>query len=423
MSYRVATLKMASGERLPVLLDNAGQPLFKPTIYSLTELRARNLASNTINQALRSIMVLHLFLDGVGIELDVRMREGKLLSLAEIEALTRLCRLHINQAIQEHEPASPVSSPKVVSMEAVRMRSQQQAVPEINSDVAGTRMRYIRDYLAWLARVQLSLHGLEQATERRLRGEVESLVKAINARIPGKSRGNLTDAPEGLPEEAVAELLRVIDPHSDDNPWSHEHTRYRNELIILWMIFLGPRRGEVLGVRVGDINFQKGTVTIHRSADDPEDPRTNSPETKTKSREIPVKQQLLQKTHAYILTHRRIFPEARKHEFLFVASRTGMPMSISAANKLFAVLRARCPSLPDSVRAHVLRHTWNDLFSRKMDEQKVLPETEKKIRAYLMGWSDTSNTAATYTRRHIRNKAMEVSLEIQNKLVREKETK
>ncbi|OYY94428.1 MAG: hypothetical protein B7Y41_06220 [Hydrogenophilales bacterium 28-61-23] len=423
MAYRVTTLKMTSGERLPILRDGNGLPMFKPTVYALTELRARNLASNTLNQALRSIMVLHLFLSERGIALEYRMAEGKLLSLAELEALTRLSRLPLEQAVHLSDTVSLTARPKVVSLEAVRMRSQQHSPPEISSDVAGTRMRAIRDYVVWLARVHLSQHGLEQATERGLRDASESLVKAINARIPQKSRGNLTGAPEGLSEEVVAELLRLIDPHLDDNPWRFEHARYRNELIILWLLFLGPRRGEVLGVRVGDINFQKGTVTIHRRADDPEDPRADQPQTKTNPREIPVMPQLLLLTQAYVLNHRRKLPEARKHEFLFVASRTGMPMSISAANKLFSVLRARCPSLPDSVRAHVLRYTWNERFSQEMDKQKMAPEEEKRIRCYLMGWSNTSKMAAIYLRRHIRRRAKEVSLEMQNKLFFERNTK
>ncbi len=368
-------------------------------------------------------MVLHLFLDEHGIALDVRMREGKLLSLVEIEALTRMCRLPINQADQQRETDSHGTSPKVVSLEAVRMRSQRQALPEISPDVAGTRMRSIRDYLAWLAKVQLSQHGLEPVTERGLSVELQSWVDAINARIPRKAGGNLLDAPEGLPEEAVAELLRLINPDSDDNPWSHPHARYRNELLILWLLFLGPRRGEALGIRVRDINFQKGTVTIHRSADDPEDPRANPPEAKTRARELAVGEQLLKKTQAYVLTQRRTFLGARKHEFLFVAGGTGKPMSIAAADKVFRVLRANCTSLPASVRAHVLRHTWNDRFSKTVDEKQIPPETESKLRIYQMGWSQTSYMAAIYGRRHTRNKAAEVSLALQNQLVGKSETK
>ena len=36
----------------------------------------------------------------------------------------------------------------------------------------------------------------------------------------------------------------------------------------------------------------------------------------------------------------------------------------------------------------------------------------------MMGWSETSGTAATYTRRHIRKKAQAASLELQKNIMR-----
>lgn len=64
----------ASGERLPMLLDRDGQPMFGPTVFTLTELRGRNRAANTIGIALRSLMAFHLFLDARSIDLDARLR-------------------------------------------------------------------------------------------------------------------------------------------------------------------------------------------------------------------------------------------------------------------------------------------------------------------------------------------------------------
>jgi integrase len=85
-------------------------------------------------------------------------------------------------------------------------------------------------------------------------------------------------------------------------------------------------------------------------------------------------------------------------------------------NKVFVVLRRKCPDLPDDLAPHVCRHTWNDKFSEDMDKAKVSEETEKKMRSRLMGWSETSGTAATYTRRHVQRKAREASLALQKKI-------
>ena len=51
------------------------------------------------------------------------------------------------------------------------------------------------------------------------------------------------------------------------------------------------------------------------------------------------------------------------------------------------------------------------------NEKNIPEELEKKIRSNAMGWSPTSDTAATYTRRHTRQKANEAILEISNRLL------
>jgi hypothetical protein len=56
-SYRIKTILTSSGERLPILLGPNNLPIFEPTIFSLSEVRARNKSSNTIDSYLRSVMV------------------------------------------------------------------------------------------------------------------------------------------------------------------------------------------------------------------------------------------------------------------------------------------------------------------------------------------------------------------------------
>jgi hypothetical protein len=67
----------------------SGLPLFEPTLYVLTELRATNKASATIAQALRAVMLLCETLDSLGVDLEQRIAQGRLLDLGEIEDLAR----------------------------------------------------------------------------------------------------------------------------------------------------------------------------------------------------------------------------------------------------------------------------------------------------------------------------------------------
>nr|WP_315168525.1 site-specific integrase [uncultured Deefgea sp.] len=391
--------------------------MFAPTVFALTEVRGRNLAANTISIVLRSVMALHLFLDSRGIDLDERLACGELLSLSEVEDLSRLCRRPLVE-LAALSGSSEETALNVVSLERVRMmRGQKVLTPEIDPDVAASRLRYIRMYLEWVTKERLSRQGLAAPVASRLSITARSVADAIDARIPHKSGRNALDQREGVSEDVVADLLRVVDPLSPDNPWQDQHTRFRNALLIHWLLYLGLRIGEVLGVRVSDIVSYRKEVTIHRRADDSDDPRRYQPQTKTRARVLPVSDTLLAETQAYILNHRSTLMGAKKHAFLFVASRTGKPMTLAALGKLFKELRERCPSLPEGLSGHILRHTWNDAFSKKMDEAGVTPENERQARSYLMGWSPTSDTAAIYTRRYVRNKAKEVSLALQNQLV------
>lgn len=81
--YTVRTAVFASGERLPILVNvSTGVPLFDPTVFTLSQIRARNRASATIEVVLRALMVLQLFCDQHQIDLTERMRAGRLLSWA-----------------------------------------------------------------------------------------------------------------------------------------------------------------------------------------------------------------------------------------------------------------------------------------------------------------------------------------------------
>jgi integrase len=416
--YVVRIVVFQSGERFPVLLDRgSGAPLFDPTLFAVTQIRGRNRATATIEQALRAVMVLHVFLDASGIDLPARLQEGRLLELGELEELARHCRLPVDALEVDTAPMLARAS-KLMSLEKFRMRPSAPK-PEVHPATAAVRLGYIRDYLRWLATHRLLQRRHGDPVYSALLNQMELVLGILKERAPGSGRG--TKHREGLSPETVGRLERVIDPTFAGNPWTGAHARERNALMVRWLLSLGLRRGELLGIRIPDINFQTNEVLIVRRADDPADPRKYQPNAKTNARLLPLDDALSHDTRRYILGARRNFEGARKHDFLFVASGTGAPLTLVAVNKLFAALREKCPELPEDLSPHVLRHTWNDRFSEIMDRHRVSEETEKKARSRLMGWSETSNTAATYTRRHIQNKAREASLQLQKSMRRSKQ--
>lgn len=48
----------------------------------------------------------------------------------------------------------------------------------------------------------------------------------------------------------------------------------------------------------------------------------------------------------------------------------------------------------------------------------MTPEREQQLRSYLMGWNPTSGTAATYNKRHIKEKAGEAVLGLQGRYLK-----
>jgi len=416
-SYRVATVVKADGERLPLLIRD-GMPLWTTTLYSLTELRAKNRATKTLEAHLRALMLFYVFLDQHGIDLDCRISVGETLHMHEVDELIQNCRLQMHEARQNNAAAASSSSRfRISSLERFRkspaMRRQKSVVPHL----AATRIQAICRYLEWLMLDRVDRIGANKNLRQMLETSFQRTLNALRARSPRIDlRGKVLER-EGLSIEAQRRLLEVIDPWFPGNPWCNLGAKIRNQLIIEWLYHLGMRRGELLGIRVGDIDFRKGQVTIHRRADDKLDPRKNQPNVKTKARILSVDQDLLKKTQEYIINFRRSLEGARRHDFLFVTVNTGKPLSIPGFEKIFKALRTSGNNLPEPLFAHLLRHTWNDNFSRQMDKNGVTEDKEKKYRSYLMGWSETSGTAATYTRRHTRKAAEKISLSMQARVI------
>lgn len=394
---QVRTIVTPKGERLPLLMRRDGLPDYQSTAFVLVEMRARNLSCSAMDKALRAIAILYRFLQSRNVNLQSRIRSGRLFTLQELDALVHLCRANANG-----------DAPKDINV--LRWARQCGSAGQsqfVSSAVTAHRVSVIRDFVIWSIRTTnpLSVDGEALTSDFK---------RLIDSRSP-PVRPNLASQREGLSADEAQLVLEVVTPGAPSNPWSDEHAQRRNQLIILWLLRLGMRRGELLGVRVSDIDFVRGRVTIHRRADDIDDPRVLQPNAKTLPRELELERDLLELTEDYVLNHRLAFSGARRHDFLFVASGTGLPLSTSSITKIFRVLSAQPAMQASPLCAHLLRHTWNERFSEIVDQQDVSEETEKRVRSYLMGWSDISKSAASYTRRHVKKKAACISIAMQER--------
>jgi integrase len=347
--YAVRNVVFASGERFPMLMNlRTGIPLFDATVFALFQIRGRNRASATIEAVLRALKVLHLFCDQHRIDLTERMRTGQLLEMGELDALVRLCRLPMSD-IEARVDTSPTGFRRApVPLESYRARAKEVA-REVAGDSAGVRIRYIRQFIGWLADRRLLSLDARHPTRGALLDAKEIVVSGLTARIPtGKGR-NKALSRKALDELAQDRLWKIIDVSSPENPCEGRHARVRNELVVRWFMGLGIRRGELLGVKVSDVNLRTGEVFVARRADDPSDPRPYQPNTKTHDRILPISNDVARRTHQYIVEERRRYPAARKHPFLFVAN-GGAPLSLRGLNEIFIALRETHSDLPSSIR-------------------------------------------------------------------------
>jgi integrase len=116
----------------------------------------------------------------------------------------------------------------------------------------------------------------------------------------------------------------------------------------------------------------------------------------------------------WMLRHRpdpKRYPGAKRLPYVFV-SEDGNALSMSAVKDMFRLLRERVSGLTPGLCAHLLRHTWNDRFSKMTAENGVKEARAAKLREELMGWKKGSKMAEHYSRRSIEEDAARVSLEL-----------
>lgn len=399
-----------NGERHSVLSRPGGLPIHEATLY-LARFRTRGRAANTIHAVCTALALLYRWLDSSQIELLPRLRQGKFLTMPEAMRLAGTCQYRAADLSDDEMEGSA----QVVDIKRIRLRRKavEYAARAVDVATQASRLRYIADYLQYLS----TYVGATLPSE--LRNELElataRVLKAFLAHVPPVSKRATLGARQGLSEEEQTQLLEVIRRDSPSNPWERGFVRQRNWLIVVLLLATGMRRGELLGLQIGDLDARLPKFRIIRRADSKDDPRRNQPNAKTNDREVEVRPAIMRAVWAYINQYRRSIKAARKFPQLIVAD-DGYPLSAKSVDKIFAQLRHACPGLPVHLTSHVMRHTWNERFSEQAELLQLSDAVEEKARNEQQGWADNSKTAQTYTRRHSSRKGREVSLKLQEKL-------
>ncbi len=383
-----------SGERYCLVIDQLnGLPLYHPNLFITTQLRNKSDSFSTMVSAANNLVVFLRFLNDRRINLEERILSRVFLTVNEIDDL------------RDYTQLKALSLPRKIPK---NKRSVDTLVSPITHYM---RLTTISDYCRWYANYLIRQPNLNESKQ------IKRLESQIKSRRPAKKgRNNRQD--KSLDDEQLEVLFELIRINSDFNPFSKDVQR-RNRLIILLLYHLGLRGGELLNLRIQDIDFSKKILRVVRRADEKSDPRVFEPNAKTLERIIPLGDILVKELHDYITLDRRKIKNAKKNDFLFITHKlgptVGQPITKSGYYKVINVVRSVSPDLY-KLTGHKLRHTWNRKFSEKMDSLDNVPSEEKQeqMRSFLMGWKPGSKTAAIYNKRYIEEQAKAAAIKLQS---------
>lgn len=393
MTLSLRRIKSEDGERFALLVDDEGMPLYYPALYVSAYMRGRSLAVNTIQNALHAIKALYACQAYFKADYELRFSNGELLQAHEIHSLRDFMQ----------RPLAKEGDKKVISIK--RSKS-------VSTENQYARLSVIAEYLGFLATQLLPLSVDSGA-------KITAMILQIKANRPIVSSKSKEDRDEKHLDDSILDAIEDrLRPGSLENPVHDYGVQLRNALMFTLLRATGLRRGELLNLKVEDIIFTTNTLKVIRRPDAKGDARAYQPVAKTRERAFPLTAELAEKIREYVVKHRTKVPNAKKHGYIFVTHKTGPFQGHPLSNAWFGKFIGELKNIVKGsglIHAHSLRHHWNYSFSRNCDTKGIPPEREEKIRSYLMGWSETSGTANTYNRRHVKEQAREAVLEHQKK--------
>lgn len=400
--YIIYRTVFSSGERFPVLLyRDTYQPVLLPTRYVIDQ-RRESKQSGTIDRDLRVLGWFYEWGDKRGIDIEARLREGKLFTQAEITGFCRYLRARRTDNLigsigtQNEKQLGEKDTKEITSILA----------PATFNSYTGV----IKDFLIWAA-----YEFIPRATPS---SEIEDTVGTALNRLTGAFRSNHKSGKghanrKGLTREEIDEIRKIITPGSKLNPFK-KSVQFRNQLIFDLKIATGIRRGELLKIKLKHLpSGPKTTLHIERAPDDKEDSRKREPQVKTNERDIPLPKHLRVNLWKYVQKHRK----RGNHTYLITSNRTGAPLDAAGVNWIFSFLVEKClPHLKGKLYPHALRHTFNNGFLEQAESLGLKEDLIKEVQRYINGWSEESKMPELYSRRLIEAQALQVAEKFQDNL-------
>ncbi len=393
--YVVKNFIMNDGTRSCQIIHTSLKPLVYPNLYLVSEIVNDKYTSSTKLAVAKIIIMLLNFFEKKNIDLEKVINDKCFLAREDIkDIITYMSKRKANGNIYEFNHR------------------------EVSSGTKCYRVKIAFKYIKWLCEY---LIGSEAHNDSQAR----LFLRMLNGYTPRKQIADTYYMGDGKAIDSTQKkvLFRYIGANSSSNIYS-ENVRKRNELIIILLYSLGMRKGELLNLRISDINFDKSTISIIRRHGDIFDTRVNQPVVKTLSRKMKVSEWVIGKVIEYIQTERRNYIGKKPHDFLIISHKggkqAGLPMSVSSYEKTIQKIREHDPILKE-FSGHSLRHTWNYEFSVKIENLNLSLNglSTELIRSYAMGWTPYSQMSNVYNATYVREQANRILSLVQDRIQNE----
>jgi integrase len=405
LPYRLKTTRFESGIRRAFLVDPYGLPEPYSTLYVTMRVRNAGQSVSSQHSVLNAINVLFAHAAKARIDLVKRFKAGQLLDSLECEALRRSVQANFGPEAKRQAVVVALGQGK---------RGHVRSVRPVAQGTQYQRLTYIARYLAWLGGELAGESGDGRAAAIAVMTEN---ILALRPDVP--SNGKDDDA-NAFTREDDALLRQVVTTGSPRNPFISA-VQLRNEVTVDLMRLLGKRRGEVLNIRVRDIDLARRQIDIVRRADDLLDLRVNQPLVKTRAHTIPIGDHLFRLINRYLVERRNV-PGATKQPYLLVTHKSGptqgQAMTIEALKEVFKAIKRAEPRL-SHLHPHLLRHFNSDeVANAQLSEPSGAAgrEQHRRQRNYLAGRAPESELDAHYTQRETERQARAASLRMQDEL-------
>lgn len=392
MQYKNKKFVMESGERNCIILDKeTGLPAYYENLFLTTKIRNRGYTVSTIEVVATKLIIFKEFCKNNQINLHERIMSKEFLNIFEIDNLVR----YLNIRFDNRE------TPDINKKE----------FKSISKRTFNYRLHVVAKYLEWLCEV---IHSMCKINAKN---EVDIFIKSIESHKWSVRTLKLNERPDrALEDKQIIELFKIVEIGSELNPFSKDVQR-RNNLIFRILINLGLRAGELLNIKIEDLDFYENTLYVRRRHDCNKDSRIYQPLVKTEERVLKLSDGLAKQIDDYMINEREFSTKRKRHSYLFVthgnSNAEGEPLSISAYEKIISTIKKNSKFL-ENLSGHRLRHSWNYYYSKEADSSQLSGHEQDAFRKYCMGWSESSKMPEVYNRKMVSEKHKEIMLKIFN---------